>query len=141
MLLKSRNWLRASQSFRHEHAWIRLKPSSDLFETFQVLDMANEAVRGWEQNTVVSRLSALQAANRSASDAQECNKITRRMNPVTAINTPGAYVNELSSNQTFDPSVLGVRSPGTPPRAENGQRNNNLAYETPSPQAEPMAYE
>lgn len=101
--------------------------------------MSAQAVKNWELNTVVSRLSALQEANRTAADAQECNKITRRMNPVGSGGLPtglnSVFTNELASNQSFDPSVLGVR---TPPRGETPRAD---IFESSGTAAEQMAYE
>ena len=58
-------------------------PTNDL--PVQVLSLATTAVEGWETNTAASRLSALQAARAASSEAQECHKNTRRMQPVQQI--------------------------------------------------------
>lgn len=55
-----------------------------MYVLLQVLSLASQAVEGWETNTAASRMAALQAAKAAAGEAQECNKHTRRMQPVQA---------------------------------------------------------
>ena len=100
----------------------------------QVLAMATEALNGWEANTVVSRLGALQASNRAAADAQECNKITRRMSPVAPVT---GLSQDLSSNQSYDPSSFAPVLPSTPPRSE---QKSTTTFSSPASDI-PIGYE